>query len=68
MAYSAPVGEKCEMAFSFHIRYFPVTYSPFVAFCWSLMRGVVYGLLLTLCQYQVRCQKLTGVLQEESVK
>ena len=30
MAYPASVGKKCEIAFSFHIRFFPVTYSIFV--------------------------------------
>ena len=42
--YTAPVGERCEMAFSFHTRFFPVTYLPFAVFCWSVVNGVGYGL------------------------
>ena len=46
------------MAFSFYILCFPVIYSPFDAFCWSVMNGVVYGLPMRACQHQVRFQKL----------
>ena len=34
MAYSASVGERCEVAFSFHIRFLPVIYSSFSVGLW----------------------------------
>ena len=51
-AHPAPVGEKCDMAFSFYIQYFSVTYSTLAVFCWSVVAGVGYFLTARAFQYE----------------
>ena len=54
---SSAVGEKCETAFSFHIQFFAVTYSPFVVFGWCVTSGVEYGLPMRVFHCPVRFQR-----------
>ena len=62
MAYPASVREKCEMAFSFHIRLFRVTSSIFVVVCWSVVKGVGCCLSVIAFQYEIYCRWCTVLI------
>ena len=58
----APVGEKCEMTFSLHTRLSPVTYSIFVVFCWSVVKGVGCCLSVRAFQCKIYCRWCTVLI------
>ena len=54
--------EKCEVTFSFHVEYFPVTYSTFAVLYSSAMNGAGYETLVRVCHYGVNLGRLALLL------
>ena len=55
-------GEKSELAFSFHILFFPVTSSIFFVFCWSVVKGAGCCLSVRAFQYEIYCRWCTVLI------